>query len=256
MEGKFATAGGYKLYYVESGKGFPLLYVHGNTGSSRWFEKVMDFPGARALAFDLPNFGRSSAAPSATEIDVYGDAIGGFIEALRLKDPVLVGHSLGGAAAISLAARRPELVKSLVLVDSAPPSGLVTPPEHIPLLAMMRTNRAVLSQALRGVTPTLKDEAFFESLVDDALLMAEPAWVGHAEALGKFDYRGRCSAFKKPVLVLWGRKDLIVNEAMARETAAAFPDARLEILEDVGHSVVAEDPQRFKKLLSDFLGRA
>jgi pimeloyl-ACP methyl ester carboxylesterase len=106
---------------------------------------------------------------------------------------------------------------------------------------------------LSGVVPTLNDKEFFQELVNDAGLMAAPAWVGNARALSVFDYRGRCVAFKQPVLVLWGRKDVIVTEETARETAAAFPKARLLILENVGHSVVVEDPSGFTKLLSEFI---
>jgi pimeloyl-ACP methyl ester carboxylesterase len=89
--------------------------------------------------------------------------------------------------------------------------------------------------------------------VDDAMRMAAPAWIGHARAVSAFDYRGRCSVFTKPVLVLWGRKDVTVTEAMARETAEAFPLARLEIMEEVGHSPIVEDPAGFMRALSEFL---
>lgn len=253
MQGQHIVANGFRLWHVEAGKGRPVVYVHGNTGSHRWFERVMDIPGARTLALDLPNFGKSSPVGDGTSIDVYGDAIGAFIDALELERPVLVGHSLGGAAAISLAARRPRLLGGLVLVDSGAPSGLVTPEAHIPFLAAMATNRPLLTQALQGVAPTMADPEFLSRLVDDAMLMAGPAWVGHARALGSFSYVGRCGAFPGPTLVLWGRKDSIVTEAMARETAAAFPGARLEILEEVGHSVIVEDPERFRGLLTEFL---
>ena len=83
--------------------------------------------------------------------------------------------------------------------------------------------------------------------------MAAPAWVGNALALGRFDYVGRCGAFAGPVLVLWGRKDIVITEAMARETAAAFPRARLEILEQVGHSAMVEDPARFVRIVAGFV---
>ncbi len=253
MEGRFIETKGLRLWHVEAGSGTPVVYVHGNTGSSLWFERVMDIPGARTLALDLPNFGRSDPHGDPISIDMYGDAIGAFIDALGLERPVVVGHSLGGGAAMSLAARRPALLGGLVLVDSASPSGLATPESFHPFIETMRTNRAVLAQALAGVVPTLKDDACLARLVDEALLMAKPAWVGNAVALGAFNYVGRCAAFKAPVLVLWGRKDGLVSEAMARETAAAFPSARLELLEDCGHSVIVEDPGRFRSLLGAFL---
>jgi pimeloyl-ACP methyl ester carboxylesterase len=254
MDGTVVDIGDLGIFFVEHGEGVPVLYVHGNTGSSRWFERAMDVPGARTVALDMPNFGRSKPLPGEPDIDRYADAVTAFIRARALDRPVLVGHSLGGAVAMSLAARFPRLIRGLVLVDSAAPSGLVTPKDRHPLIEMMRTNRAVLTQALRAVVPTLADEAFFQSLVDDATLMAAPAWVGNAEALGRFDERGRTAAFTGPVLVVAGCKDVLITEAMARETAAAFTDARLEILEDVGHSVMAEDPKRFVALVAEFIG--
>ena len=187
------------------------------------------------------------------DIDRYADAVSAFMAKRGLDRPVLLGHSLGGAVAISLAARHPDLLRGLLLVDSAPPSGLKTPSERYPFIEAMRANRAVLRQALHAVAPTMEDTAFLERLVDDASKMAPAAWVGNAEALGRFDYRGRCGSFTDPVLVVWGRRDVLVTEAMAAETAAAFPGARLEILENVGHSVMVEDPPRFAALVSGFV---
>jgi branched-chain amino acid transport system permease protein len=184
---------------------------------------------------------------------VYADYLGAFIDMLGLVKPVVVGHSLGGAVVMSLAARRPELAAALVLIDGAAPGGLRTPEEHYPIIELYRTNRDFMRKALAAVTPTLRDEAFLDELADDAMLMASHAYPGNARALESFDYRGRTSGFTSPVLVVWGRKDIIITEAMARETAAAYPAARLEILEDVGHSVMVEDPPRFKVLLSAFI---
>lgn len=253
MDGTFVDIGDLAIYFVEQGEGVPVLYVHGNVASSRFYARVMEVPGARTVALDLPNFGRSKPLPGEPDLDRYADVVADFIRARGLDRPVLVGHSLGGGVAMSLAARHPGLVRALVLVDSASPSGLATPRERHPVIELMRTNRAVLTQALRAVVPTLEDDAFFETLVDEATLMAAPAWVGHAEALTRFDYRGRTSDFTAPVLVAWGRRDVVITEAMARETAAAFPDASLVIFEDVGHSPMVEDPERFVALIADLI---
>ena len=241
------------FHYIEEGKGRPLVLLHGNTGSSLWYERVMELPGFRCIAPDLPNFGRSSPLEGPISIEAYADALAGFITAMKIEGAVLVGHSMGGSVALSLAARRGELLGGLVLVDSSAPSGLKTAESHYPALEAMRTNRPILSLALRAVVPTLNDDAFFGCLVDEALLMAPPAWIGNAEALGRLDCGDKLRDFDKPVLVVWGRKDVLVTEAMARETAAAFPRARLEILEEVGHSLIVEDPAAFKALLAEFL---
>jgi len=249
----FIAVAGISIFFAASGAGVPVLFVHGNLGSHLWYSRVMEIPGCRTVAVDLPNFGRSLALPGEVDLDRYADVLSSFIVASALERPILVGHSLGGAVAQSLAARYPQLIRALVLVDSAAPSGLKTPEERHRAIEMMRTDTRYLSAALKVVVPALKDEVFFASLVEDARKMAAPAWIGNARALSRFDYSGRLRSFGKPVLVLWGRRDAIVTEAMARETAAAFPSARLEIIEEVGHSLIVEDPERFKAILAEFI---
>lgn len=241
---------GLRIFYVQAGEGEPLVYIHGNTGSSLWFSKVMEVPGYRCIALDLPNFGHSDSFPKEADIHGYADVVAGFIESLGLGAVTAVGHSLGGAVAQSLAIRYPGKVKALVLVDSASPKGLVTPRDRHPIIEMMRKDRTILAKALAATVPSLKDPEFYEKLVDEARLMATPAWIGNAEALCRFDLGDSPARFLGPVLVLWGKSDYLVTEAMALETAQAYPKARFEALDGVGHSVIVEDPALFLKALA------
>ena len=252
MEGKTVSVMGKELYYVESGSGSPVVLVHGNTGSSRWWKKVMALDGRRVVALDLPNFGRSARLDSA-DIDLYADYLAAFIGALGLERPVVVGHSLGGAVVMSMAARNPGLPAGVVIVDGAAPSGLVTLEAHYPYFELIRADRGLMRKALAAVAPTMTDEAFLDEIVDDAMLMAPFAFEGNPRALARLDYTGRAGAFTGPALVVWGRKDTIITEAMARETAAAYPNGRLLILDSVGHSVMVEDPEGFERILLDYL---
>lgn len=254
MEGTRIGVKGIEWNYLEKGSGKSLLYIHGNTGCSVWWEKVMDVPGYRVISPDMPNFGLSSPLPGKPGIEAYADAMADFIIALGLKGTVAVGHSLGGAVCLSLAARRPELLGGLVLVDSSAPSGLKTPEAYHPAIEAMRMDRAVLAKALGAVAPLPGDPAFFQRLVDGAALMAVPAWIGNAVALSSFDVTGKLGGFTKPVLVIRGANDYLITDAMARETAAAFPGSRLETLEGLGHSPIVEDPARFLALLRPWLG--
>jgi pimeloyl-ACP methyl ester carboxylesterase len=261
MREGFVEAAGSRIRMVEEGGGLPLLLIHGNLGSARWYARAMAVPGCRAVALDMPNFGASGPLAGAISIEGYAEAVSAFSAAAGLDRPIVVGHSLGGAVAIAMAARSPSAWRGLVLVDSAPPTGLATPESRHPAIEAMRASRAALEAGLRAVAPALgrgpgarpaEDEAFFQALVDDARLMAAPAWIGNAVALGRMDCSARCSGFRGPVLVLRGAEDLLVTDAMARETASAFPGSRLELLEGVGHSVMAEDPARFVRILSAF----
>ncbi len=253
MASGIVAVGAVSMFFVEMGAGLPLVYVHGNTGSSLWFKLVMDVHGYHTVAPDMPNFGRSSALAGEISIERYAESIAGFMEARGIKNAVVVGHSLGGCVVQTLAVTRPDLVRAMVLVDSGAPNGLVTPKDRHPLIETMRTNRAILEQALKAVVPTLKDEAFFRELVDDAQKMAAPAWIGNAEALSHFDITAKCALYTGPVLVLRGSLDPIITEEMAKATAAAYPNARLRLLDGVGHSVIVENPALFLTLLKEFI---
>ena len=265
MGGSYVDVDGTSLFYLERipepksehdsaerPEAAPILYIHGNTGCNLWFERVMDIPGRRTIALDLPNFGRSDRTDEA-DIDRYASSVAGFIRELDLGSPVVVAHSLGGAVGIALAVNHPQLVSRLMLVDSAAPDGLTTPEEHYGIIELYRTSRSLMKKALAAVTPTLDDNAFLNRLADNAMLMNPTAFTGNARALERFDYTGRTQAYTGPVRVVVGRKDTIITEDMARRTADAFPSGELLVLDDVGHSVMVENPQEFVRLVTEFV---
>lgn len=229
-----------------------VLYIHGNTGCNLWFSKVMQQPGCRVFAPDMPNFGESDYIDSA-DIDTYADYMADFIREMKLSTPIIVGHSLGGGVGMSIATRYPELISALVLVDSCAPDGLVTPEEHYPAIEAYKTNRDFMHQGLAAVCPGLEDPDFLDQLTDQAMKMNPIAFSGNARALARFSVTGSTDRFTGPVLVIYGEKDIIITEEMAEKTAAAFAASELEIISDVGHSVIVERPELFTESLQDFI---
>ncbi len=254
MEEKRVTVRDIDMFYRTAGEGPPVVYVHGNTGSSLWYDRVMDLPGFTTYAPDLPNFGQSGHI-AASDIDLYADYLRDWMKKLSLGKPVVVGHSLGGAVAVSLTIRYPDLVHKLVLADSAPLSGFPTPPERYALIEQFRSDRELMKKALKPIVPTLDDEEFLDKLTDDAMKMNPSSYVGNARALNDFDYTGRGGEYAGEVLVIAGEKDILISEETARSTAEAFPKGTLRVLPGVGHSVMAEDPDLFKNVVLDFIGR-
>ena len=250
---------GVEVVYQASGTGRPLVCVHGNFASKRWFTEQLKAPpeGVRVLALDLPNFGESDALGSSVSIGAYADVLGEFAEVLELSTFALMGHSLGGGVAQVYAARRPDTLSALVLVAAAGPSGLVTPEERYAGLEMLRDNPGLMASALSPTMPTGKP-SYFEGIVEDALKMHPDAFSGNARALGHYNVTSALKAVMCPVLVVRGEQDYLVSEEVARETAAAFAGvpsgARLELWEHIGHSPQIEDPERFNHLLAEFLG--
>lgn len=231
--------------------GSPILYIHGNTAGSLWFERVMVNPGYRTISPDMPNFGRSDRIDEA-DIDRYADSMATFCRSLGVDAAYVVGHSLGGAVAISLAVRYLPLVSRILLVDPAPVSGFHTPEKYYAVIDRYTTDRTLLKRALSAVVPTLRDEAFLDRLTDNALLMNTSAFTGNARALDRFDYSKRVGAVTVPVLVVRGELDALITAEAAEATAAAFPYGAYRELPGVGHSVMVEAPQRFSELVAEF----
>lgn len=250
------TIDGVKIHFVSGGEASSgdtptVLYVHGNLGSWRWFERSMDLVGARTVALDMPNFGRSDRIESHS-IPGYGAFIASFVDQLIGAPVVLVGHSLGGAVAMWVATARSGLVRGLLLVDSSPVDGLVTPEAYHPAIEAYRSDEAQLRIALKTVVPTLEDDAWFDTLVEDARRMKAEAYIGHAVELGKADFTAVAGSYRGPALVVRGGLDALVTDEMARRTAEAF-GASVRDYPSVGHSIMVEAPDEFSRLVTEFV---
>lgn len=256
VDEKHCRVNGKRIFYRESianiGSNPRVVLIHGNTASSLWFERAMEVGNGRLVAPDLPNFGASERIDS-SEIDDYAEYAAGFIDEVLGAEPfVLVGHSLGGAVAMVLAGELQRQVRGLMLVDSCPPDGLVTPEEYYPVIEQYKTDRALLKQALAAVTPRLSDDEALESLVEEALRMNPASFAGNARALARFDFTPYAATVTIPVLVVRGTEDVLITAEMAERTAKAFPGGRIETIADVGHSLPVEDPPAFEALVSRF----
>lgn len=228
-----------------------LLCIHGNLGSGRWFEPLLErYPG-RALAPDMPNFGQSDHMDDCS-MGAYARWITSICDAAGVKRAVVLGHSLGGAVAMELLVTRPQLIERLILVDSSPIDGLHTPKESYPAIEAYKADKSILAQALKTVVPMIKDEAFFGELVEDAWRMNRDCFIGHAEELGKADFRNRLHGSSVPVHVMRGAHDILITDDRAAELASFF-SATLETFPTSGHSPMVEVPQEFAEKIITLL---
>ncbi|MDZ7800998.1 MAG: alpha/beta hydrolase [Trueperaceae bacterium] len=247
-------AGELTMRVAEAGTGSPVVLIHGNFASRRWFYEQLAAPppGLRLLAPDLPNFGASPPLPAGEiRLEAYADALVALLDALEVPRAVLVGHSLGAAVAERACVARPSRVAGLMLVDGAPPQGLPRPEAHYELLAGLQGRRDALEAALGPLCPT-RTPPTWPALLDDALAMAPAAFDGNARALGRSVLPPVPDDFDAPVLVLRGGQDVLITDEMAQATARHWPGAELVTWTDVGHAPPVEAPTRFTALLAEF----
>ena len=240
-----------EIRYRTAGTGPVVLYLHGNLGSSLWYEKVMDLAGFTTIAPDLPNFGTSDSTGDFS-MAAYALAVKEFLVKLEISSTVLVGHSLGGVVAMEMAASNPELIRKLILLSPGPIEGLVTPKEYYPVIESYKSTRELLKKALSTVVPSLNDPVLLDKLTDQAQLMHPDAFTSHPDELAAADYQRRLGRLSIPVLILRGELDMLITEDMARRTARHLGGEYRE-LAGVGHSPMVEQPELFIRQLQGFI---
>lgn len=230
-----------------SAGGWPLLLLHNSFATSRWWEPLAALLPDEFLIYapDQRGAGGAPRSESGYEVAELAADLASVVEALIPRDVDLVAHGSSAAVAVEYTLNAPDRVRSLTFVNPAPIEGVFTPLEAIMLLEQMRSDRALLRQAMAGLLPRLSidDTGLFETLVDDAAGMAPAAFVGVAEGLNRWNRFGDARRLTLPTLLIWGDEDPIVGREAMTRTLVAIPGANnLEILRGVGHAPMLEAP--------------
>jgi len=266
------VAGGH-VFVRQAGQGAPAVFIHGLGGNSSNWTDLMWLLSDRVhgLAPDLPGFGRSGPAAAGE----YGpQAQARVVAALireRFAEPVHVfGNSMGGAIAVQLAGREPDLVRSLTLVSPALPDlrpmrtkihlPVITIPGVGPQLAA-RVARLPVEQRVRATLdlvyadPSIVPAQRVLEAQEDARLLATRPWVGEAFTsalkglLGTYFDRGPQSPWRLaeqirvPVLLVYGRRDKLVHPRAARRASRHFLHSRIMLIPHSGHVSQMEHPE-------------
>lgn len=259
--------GGTRVNYVEIGEGAPIVFVHGLGGCwQNWLENLPHFAarGHRAIALDLPGFGRSPLPDWPISIPAYGRLVDDFRRRLGVTEATLVGNSMGGFIAAEIATARPGWVRRLVLASPAGMSTARTRGESVavatrisgvvaPLLLRLGNGgmrRAAIREALfRGVFRfplEIRTELLWEFFNGG---LGAPGFLSAATALVAYDFRDRIPQIEAPTLIAWGRNDLVVPSTDARAYGDRIPGSEVVILDRCGHVAMAERPVRFNRLM-------
>jgi pyruvate dehydrogenase E2 component (dihydrolipoamide acetyltransferase) len=254
------AVGGTRLRYLETGEGTgaPVLLLHGfGADLNSWmFTQPALSEGRRTIALDLPGHGGSTKEVGAGDADALTDAVEGALAALGLERVHLIGHSLGGAVAAMLAARRTDRIATLTLIA---PAGLGADINAGFIDGFIRAaRRRDVMEVLQLLVhdPALVSRAMVEDVlrykridgVAAALQAISAAWFAEGRQSGNLI--GQLTVLETPIQVIWGRDDRIIPVAHA---AALGSRAQVHVLDQTGHLPHMEKAGEVNRLLRQFI---
>jgi len=238
------------LYHTtHSGDGPAVVLIHGAGGNHlAWPPALRRLPHVTTYAVDLPGHGRSEGA-GRERIEEYAADLVRFLDTLGIERAVLVGHSMGGAIAQTVALTHPGRVDGLVLLATA---------------ARLRVAPAILEGLetdFEGTVRLISQWAWGPG--------ADPLWVERGremmEACGpqvlrkdflacdRFDIRDRVASIACPTLVLVGSEDRMTPPRFGQWLADQLPGGKFALIEGAGHMLMLERPQEVLEAVTAFL---
>jgi pimeloyl-ACP methyl ester carboxylesterase len=270
--GRFVDVDGGTIHYLDQGSGPTLLMIHGLSGQMRHFthsllERLKD--DYRVIIIDRPGNGYSTRPPQASAaISSQAHTVARFIDALKLERPLVVGHSLGGAIALSLALDHPQQVGGLALLAPATHPQPQVPAAFLGLAIYSALLRTLIAWTLAipfsiKYGPIVLGTVFGPQAVPadfatkgggllalrpSSFIAASSDLMAATEDLEKMP--ARYGSLKVPVGILFGTDDRILDIARHGEPAAAkIQGADFERIEGEGHMVPITSPDRAAKFI-------
>src|SRR6185295_23530 len=262
--GKDVTVLGFKLHYLEAGRGAPVVLLHGLGGDgSRWGPNIeplaKDF---HVFALDQIGFGESDKPLANYHTGMLAEFLVGFLKAAGISKASLVGNSMGAGVALYTAVHYPDMVDRIVLADGGgyrSAAGAVPPPPTPEAQRRRQLQNSVTRDETREFFRILfHDKSLVtEKMVDEQLTLRLRAAftitkmqeAGERGSLSEQEVR----AVKAPTLVVWGKYDELANPAGADRLEKAIPGVRKVIIDNCGHMPQLERADEFNRLVREFL---
>ena len=269
-EGKFVTVDARKVHYLEKGNGEPIILIHGYDYHTVMWKKHIDALAEKfkVYAIDLWGFGYSERIePPAYSFELYGKQVTGFMDALSIKKATLVGQSYGGGISVYVAAHYPERVEQLILIG---PGVIPFPPMTVVKIAMIPFfgefiwairwdfQMKNMIRTMRFYDESKVTEDYLQEVMQPARIkgsssaalyilrhVIQPPWVEKEANL--------LAEMETPILIIHGREDMTIPLDTSEALNDLWKGSELVIFEKARHNAHEEHPEKFNKLVIDFL---
>lgn len=267
-----------------------ILLVHGNMSSGVHYKPLFEHLSAdyRVLSPDLRGFGDSTYHQPIDSLEDFADDLADFLTLNHIEKVVFVGWSTGGGIGLKFAAKYPEKVSHLVLIESTSHKGypiFEKDETGTPILTKVYTQKEAMAQDPIQVAPAVNalesnnvefmemvwkaaiynvkvpDEKDLELYISETMKQRNLIDVDWAlMTLNMSDKPndvvpgdGSIHDVKVPVLNIWGRLDFVVPEIMYNENQTALPHAKQHIFDGGSHSPITDDPDKLSEIILDFI---
>jgi pimeloyl-ACP methyl ester carboxylesterase len=291
MESKFVRANGINLHYVSAGGGQPIVFVHGFPEFWRaWENQLLEFAKDRlAIALDMRGYNLSDK-PAGVEAYAESPLVEDLRQFLRSFGPTpatLVAHDWGGVCAWAFAARHPELLDRLVIINSPHPATLVREllanPAQREAMSYTLLFRSARGEAMLSDRNYARLARMFETWeiggckLDPALVSAyKEAWAKPGALTSALNYYRATSlhppgpgepgiasvqfdpaatVVRVPTQVIWGEKDPALLTCLLDGLDEFVPNLRIDRIPEGTHWVAHEFPDQVNRLIRDFLAQ-
>lgn len=245
---------GLNIEYTESGKGVPVLLLHGWGSSFDVYKGIISNleSRCRVVALNFPGCGKSDTMKTPWTLDDYCDFVLKFMAAVGLKNPIMFGHSHGGRVTLKMVAEGMVNPPKIVLLDSA---GL------IPKKSLKQKFKAKSFKAIKTVLTLPVVKNYSGSLLDKARKHYGSADYNAApEVLRKTmvsivntDLRDIIHKISCPTLLIWGENDTATPLSDAKIIESLIPDSGLCVIKGAGHYSFCEQPYQTNAILNSFI---
>jgi 3-oxoadipate enol-lactonase len=250
-----------EIYYEMAGEGTPLLLIHGlGSCSQDWQLQVPLFSQHyRTITPDLRGHGQSDKPLQRYNVDMVTSDIIGLVKSLGCFPAHVVGLSLGGIIAFQLAIDEPELVRSLVVVNSYPDAVLRTLRHKLwywqrSLIARMLGMKRLAQIRGRILFPKPEQQLLREAAVERIGSNDKKAYMNAIRSIIGWSAMDKLHTITCPTLVISGDGDYI-PVSLKKEYVAKLPHAELVVIDDSLHATPIDQPEQFNKVLLEFLAR-
>ncbi len=227
----------------------PLVLIHGAAGGQYVWLEQRHLPDTQVITLDLPGHGGSHPAPPVVGIDPYARVVADFATALGHERFVPMGHSMGGAIALTLALEYAARIPALVLLAT----GARLPVSELIFVAIEQSFDQLGELLAQTAYAPQTDRALVARFTNGPLQVTAELARADFEACAAFDVRHRLAEITAPALILAGGLDQLIGGGRLKQLAGGIAHSSVQTIDGAGHMLMQEQPTAVNEALGAFL---